>query len=75
MESNVTRDDVGKTVVTEGGQDVGTVTDVEGGMLYVDFTHGETVATGETDSAHEETIPTDEVAAITDDEIVLREGV
>lgn len=65
--TEITDDEVGKSVVTSGGQRVGTVTDIEGEMLYVDFTDAGV------EKEQQEEFPADEIVAITDDEVVLDE--
>lgn len=66
MTVEITNDEVGKTVVTDSGQEIGTVTEVDGDSLYVDLTGG-------SNTEREEDIAVDDIGEITDDEVILYE--
>lgn len=66
MPPTITEDEIGKDVVTDEGQTVGTVVEIDADMLYVDFT-------GDDETQREKDIDADEIKEITDDEIVLSE--
>lgn len=66
MTIEITDEEVGKAVVTDEGQEIGSVAEVDEDNIYVDFTGG-------SDTEREEDIGADEIEEITDDEVILYE--
>jgi hypothetical protein len=66
MTIEITDEEVGKAVVTDEGQEIGSVAEVDEDNIYVDFTGG-------SDTEREEDISADEIEEITDDEVILYE--
>lgn len=77
-EPNLTDSDEGKRVVSATGEDIGMVTEVEGGKARVDPDPGITDAIrsklgwGDADQ-RDYTLPADRIGTVTDDEIRLKE--
>lgn len=72
MNARITDDDVGKPVVTEGGQDIGVAADGDGETLYINVSNVD----GSSDAVDTNpySVSTNAVKTITDAEIVLYEG-
>ena len=66
MTIEITDEEVGKAVVTDEGQEIGSVAEVDEDNIHVDFTGG-------SDTEREEDISADEIEEITDDEVILYE--
>ncbi|MCH7662122.1 MAG: hypothetical protein IH933_16635 [Euryarchaeota archaeon] len=66
MTVEITDEEVGKAVVTDEGQEIGSVAEVDDDRIYVDFTGG-------SDTEREEDISADEIKEITDDEVIIDE--
>ncbi|WP_306057474.1 hypothetical protein [Natronococcus wangiae] len=66
MTVEITEDVVGKSVTTDGGQEIGTVAEIDDNHIYVDLMGG-----GETE--HDEDIDAEEIKEITDDEVIVYE--
>lgn len=75
--TNLTDDDTGKRVVTTDGEEVGVITEVRAGTAYVEPDPGmfdKIKAKLDWGDVDEDTYPvrSDDVAAVTDDEVRLR---
>ena len=66
MTIEITDEEVGKAVVTDEGQEIGSVAEVDEDNIYVDFTGG-------SNTGREEDVPAEGIVEITDDEVVLDE--
>jgi hypothetical protein len=66
MTVEITDKEVGKAVVTDEGQEIGSVAEVGDDRIYVDFAGGG-------DTEREEDISADEIEEITDNEVILYE--
>lgn len=66
MTTDITDEDVGKSVVTSGGQEIGTVAEIDDTHIYIDFS-------GQSGTEHDQDIDIEEIEAVTDERVVIAE--